>query len=53
MRVDRLTSILFGALLAASGSAFGQGAPLPEAPPDTVGFSVDRLKRLDEQVRIR
>ena len=39
MRVDRLTSVLFGVLLAASGSAFGQGAPLPEAPPDSVGFS--------------
>jgi len=53
MRVDRLTSILFGALLAASGSAFGQGAPLPEAPPDTVGFSVDRLKRLDEAMQAK
>ena len=52
MRVDRLTSVLFGALLAASGSAFGQGAPLPEAPPDSAGFSADRLKHLDEAVGV-
>ena len=53
MRVDRLTSILFGALLATSGSAFAQSAPLPEAPPESVGFSADRLKRLDEAMQAK
>ena len=52
MRFDRLGSILFGALLAAGGSAFGQSA-LPEAAPDSVGFSAERLKRLDEAMQAK
>ena len=53
MRVDRLTSILFGALLAAGSTAFGQGAPLPEAAPESAGFSAERLKRLDEAMQAK
>jgi CubicO group peptidase (beta-lactamase class C family) len=48
----RSISILsFGLLLSAVASASGQGTPLPEAPPDSVGLSVERLKRLDQSLQ--
>jgi CubicO group peptidase (beta-lactamase class C family) len=48
----RSISILsLGLFLAAGANASGQGTPLPEARPDSVGFSVERLKRLDRSLQ--
>ena len=47
MRIGRLIAIPFLAILFLAGSVFSQVAPLPEAKPETVGFSAERLKRLD------
>jgi CubicO group peptidase (beta-lactamase class C family) len=48
----RSISILsIGLFLAAGANASGQGTPLPEARPDSVGFSVERLKRLDQSLQ--
>jgi CubicO group peptidase (beta-lactamase class C family) len=48
----RFLSILsLGLFLAAGANASGQGTPLPEAPPDSVGFSVERLKRLHQSLQ--
>jgi len=38
-------------LLFVAGMASGQAAPLPEARPDSVGFSTERLKRLDDALQ--
>jgi CubicO group peptidase (beta-lactamase class C family) len=40
----------FGLFLAGA-NASGQGSPLPETRPDSVGFSVERLKRLDQSLQ--
>jgi CubicO group peptidase (beta-lactamase class C family) len=53
MRVDRVASILVSTLLAGGGIASGQGTPLPEARPDSVGFSAERLRRLDESMQAK
>jgi CubicO group peptidase (beta-lactamase class C family) len=48
----RSISVLsLGLFLAAGANASGQGTPLPEARPDSVGFSVERLKRLDQSLQ--
>ena len=51
MRAWRFVSVLSFGLVIAVGSASGQTGPLPEARPDSVGFSVERLRRLDQGLR--
>jgi len=47
MRICRLIAIPFLVILLVSGVLFAQVSPLPEAKPETVGFSAERLKLLD------
>jgi CubicO group peptidase (beta-lactamase class C family) len=48
----RPISILsFGLFLVAAANSSGQGTPLPEARPASVGFSVERLQRLDQSLQ--
>jgi len=51
VRAWRFASILTFALFIAVGSASGQSGPLIEASPDSVGFSVERLKMLDDALQ--
>jgi CubicO group peptidase (beta-lactamase class C family) len=48
MRINRLIFIFTSAFLFSIAGIHAQNLPLPEAKPETVGFSVDRLKRLDD-----
>ena len=51
MRASRLLSMSSLGLVLAVGAAFGETGTLPEAKPDTVGFSLERLKRLDDAMQ--
>jgi CubicO group peptidase (beta-lactamase class C family) len=51
MRNCRLVFVISLAFLIAIGSIYSQTGPLPEAKPETVGFSAERLKRLDEAMQ--
>jgi CubicO group peptidase (beta-lactamase class C family) len=50
-RACRSLSILALGFFLAVGSASGQTGPLPEARPDSVGFSAERLRRLDQALQ--
>jgi CubicO group peptidase (beta-lactamase class C family) len=47
MHIHRFTSVLLLALLLSAGCVQNQSLPFTEAKPETVGFSTERLKRLD------
>jgi CubicO group peptidase (beta-lactamase class C family) len=51
MRASRLLSVSSLALVLAVETVLAQSVPLPEAKADTVGFSVERLKRLDDAMQ--
>ena len=46
-----ISILSLGLFLAVGANASGQDSPLPEARPDSVGFSVERLKRLDQSLQ--
>ena len=48
MRTFRLTSISLLSVIFLTGPLLAQVAPFPEAKPELMGFSAERLKRLDE-----
>jgi CubicO group peptidase (beta-lactamase class C family) len=51
MRLRRASLVLFTGLLFARGLSFGQVRDLIEVKPETVGFSSERLQRLDSAMR--
>jgi CubicO group peptidase (beta-lactamase class C family) len=51
LRARRSISILSLGFFLAVGPASGQSSPLPEARPDSVGFSAERLRRLDQALQ--
>jgi CubicO group peptidase (beta-lactamase class C family) len=48
MRIIRIVSAFIFAFLFGVSGTFAQILPIPEAKPESIGFSVDRLKRLDD-----
>src|SRR5262245_9864461 len=50
VRIHHLISALIPALVF-STAAHAQSSALPEAKPETLGFSVERLKRLDDAMQ--
>ncbi len=51
MRNYRLVFLISLAFLISIGSVYSQTGPFPEEKPETVGFSAERLKRLDESMQ--
>ncbi len=51
LRARRSISILSLGFFLAVGPASRQSSPLPEARPDSVGFSAERLRRLDQALQ--
>jgi CubicO group peptidase (beta-lactamase class C family) len=51
MRIHRFVSLLSLAFFLAVLGVRAQSTPLPEAKPESVGFSAERLKRLDDAMQ--
>ncbi len=51
MRVCRIISLLMLTVLILTGGALAQVTVLPETKPEFIGFSAERLKRLDENLQ--